>query len=86
MLCRLFKPVGPTNFQFRREGEAMRLLEINPRVSSSTSIRAGFGYNEASLAVEFYLENRKMTKPVIRPGKAVRYIEDFFYYEDRSGI
>jgi carbamoyl-phosphate synthase large subunit len=86
MLCRLFKPVGPTNFQFRREGDAMRLLEINPRISSSTSIRAGFGYNEASLAVEFYLENRKMTKPTIRPGKAVRYIEDFFYYEDRSGL
>lgn len=81
-LCNHFKPIGPTNFQFRRHDGNMKLLEINPRISSSTSIRTGFGYNEASLAVEFYLENKQLTKPLIRAGRAVRYIEDFFYYED----
>jgi carbamoyl-phosphate synthase large subunit len=81
-LCDYFKPVGPTNFQFRKHDGIMKLLEINPRISSSTSIRAGFGYNESSLAVEFYLENQKLTKPIVRGGRAVRYLEDFFFYED----
>ena len=45
-LCRGFSPVGPTNFQFRKTDNGLKLLEINPRISSSTSIRAAFGYNE----------------------------------------
>ena len=38
-LAKTFKPVGPTNFQFRIDGNDLKLLEINPRISSATSIR-----------------------------------------------
>ncbi|HEV7780584.1 MAG TPA: ATP-grasp domain-containing protein [Chitinophagaceae bacterium] len=80
-LCGLFKPVGPTNFQFRKQDGILKLLEINPRISSSTSIRTGFGYNESLMAVEYFLENKTPVQPVIKKGKAIRYTEDLFIYE-----
>ncbi len=85
-LCRHFNPVGPTNFQFRKHGDELKLLEINPRISSATSIRTAFGYNEALMSIEYHLGNRKPQQPVIRRGRAVRYMEDFIFYEDRPDI
>ena len=41
-LSRYFRPLGPTNYQFRVDDGVPYLLEINPRLSSSTSLRAGF--------------------------------------------
>lgn len=80
-LCNIFKPVGPTNFQFRLDNDVFKLLEINPRISSSTSIRSSFGYNEPKMAIEYYLENKLPEQPIIRKGCAVRYIEDFIFAE-----
>lgn len=82
-LCRGFSPVGPTNFQFRKTDHGLKLLEINPRISSSTSIRAAFGYNESLMAVEMAIENRMPVQPDIKRGRAVRYTEDHIFYEDR---
>jgi carbamoyl-phosphate synthase large subunit len=82
-LCRAFAPIGPTNFQFRKTDHGLKLLEINPRISSSTSIRAAFGYNEALMAVEMAIENRMPGQPKIKRGRAVRYTEDFIFYDDR---
>lgn len=85
-LCEYFKPIGPTNFQFRKHEGHLKLLEINPRISSSTSIRTAFGYNECQMAVEYYLENKKPKQPFIKRGRAVRYTEDFIFYENRNNI
>jgi len=85
-LCRIFKPVGPTNFQFRKQADIFKLLEINPRISSATSIRMAFGYNEAKMAVEYYLEKKEPKQPIIRRGRAVRYSEDFIFYENSDNI
>ena len=82
-LCRAFLPLGPTNFQFRMCSDGPKLLEINPRISSSTSIRAAFGYNESAMAVEYFLEHRKPVQPAIRKGRAVRYTDEHIFYEDR---
>ena len=79
-MCALFRPIGPTNFQFRRHEGKLKLLEINPRISSSTSIRTAFGYNECGMAVEYYLEGKAPQQPVIRQGRAVRYTEDLIFY------
>lgn len=79
-LCKIYQPLGPTNFQFRKHEGKFKLLEINPRVSSSTSIRTAFGYNESLMAVEYFLENIIPAQPVIRMGKAVRYIDDMIFY------
>jgi len=81
VLCNLFKPLGPTNFQFRLHNGKLKLLEINPRVSSSTSIRSSFGYNESMMAVDYFIDNKEPLQPFIRKGKAVRYVEDFIFFE-----
>jgi carbamoyl-phosphate synthase large subunit len=81
-LCRLFRPLGPTNFQFRRCPKGPKLLEINPRISSSTSIRAAFGYNESAMALDYFLEQRDPTQPAIRRGRAVRYTDEHIFYEN----
>jgi carbamoyl-phosphate synthase large subunit len=80
-LCKLFKPEGPTNFQFRIHDGAIKLLEINARISSATSIRSAFGYNESVMAAAYYLENKDPSQPIIRKGRAIRYIEDHIFYE-----
>jgi carbamoyl-phosphate synthase large subunit len=79
--CSVFKPLGPTNLQFRRSDDGWALLEINPRISSSTSLRTAFGYNEAAMAVDYYLDGRLPTQPAIRQGHAVRFIDDHVVFE-----
>lgn len=76
-LDRYFKPLGPTNYQFRKQDDTAYLLEINPRLSSSSSLRTCFGYNEAQMAVDFYLNLARLDTPRISPGRAWRYAEDF---------
>ena len=80
LLCEIFKPKGPTNFQFRSHEGNLKLLEINPRISSSTSIRTAFGYNESLMSVQYFLDNIIPGQPVIRKGKAIRYVEDQIVY------
>ena len=81
-LSNIFKPIGPTNFQFRRHNESWKLLEINPRISSATSIRSAFGFNEAQMSVAYFLEKRQVQQPWIRTGRAVRYTEDFIVFNN----
>jgi carbamoyl-phosphate synthase large subunit len=81
-LCKRFRPIGPTNFQFRKCGDGIKLLEINPRISSSTSIRTAFGYNESAMAVDYFLEHQTPSQPQIKRGRAVRYTADFIFYEN----
>ncbi len=76
-ICEIFKPIGPTNFQFRKHEGRFYLLEINPRFSSANSIRTAFGYNDALMAIEYYLEGKIPKQPKIKQGKAIRYIEDY---------
>lgn len=82
----VLKPVGPTNFQFRLHRGEYLLLEINPRISSSTSIRTAFGYNEAEMCIEFFLEKHKPENRRIRTGRAYRYITEAVIYNDCNNI
>lgn len=84
-LFAIFKPIGPTNLQFRKTIAGWKLLEINPRISSSTSIRSAFGYNEAAMCVAYYIEGAHISQPEIRQGTALRYIEDWVSY-DRTDL
>jgi carbamoyl-phosphate synthase large subunit len=83
-LAQIFKPVGPTNFQFRLDKGLLKLLEINPRISSATSIRAAFGYNESAMAVDFFLKGITPSHPKIKRGYAVRYSEDMVFYDSAN--
>jgi len=75
-LCSYYLPVGPTNFQFRTHHGDLKLLEINPRISSATSIRAAFGYNEALMSVDYFLDSLIPCLPKTSRGSAIRYFED----------
>ena len=80
-LTRIFRPVGPTNYQFRKVDAQWFLLEINPRISAATAIRAGFGFNEAQLCVDFYLAGNPRPKPtMLRRGRCQRYITEHFEF------
>lgn len=83
-LADILKPVGPTNFQFRRHNGEWKLLEVNPRISSSTSIRTAFGYNESEMSVNYFLNNEDIKQPTMKSGKAIRYIEDYVIYDSNN--
>ena len=85
-LACLLRPVGPTNFQFRRHNGKYLLLEINPRISSSTSIRAAFGYNEAEMCIRYFYDKGDISNPSMRTGTAIRYISDWITYENCSDL
>lgn len=82
-IASVVKPLGPTNFQFRLDkNDNMKLLEINPRISSSTSIRASLGYNESQMSIDYFLNGKipeKVDKESIKNCKAVRYVEEYIF-------
>jgi len=73
---------GPTNLQFIKHDGKYLLLEINARVSSSTSIRELFGVNEAEMCIEYYLKNKKPETKAQRYGTVMRYIGDAYFDSD----
>jgi carbamoyl-phosphate synthase large subunit len=84
-LSALAKPLGPTNFQFIREpGGPPQLLEVNPRISSSTSIRQSFGVNEAEMCLEWFVAGQAPAPRVVRAGNAQRFIDEIVTYDDRD--
>jgi len=81
-LTKRLKPIGPTNYQFRlHEGEFL-LLEVNPRISSATSIRSAFGFNEAAMCIDYFLEGQPPAVSNFRSGSAIRFLEDHVRYDD----
>lgn len=83
-LAKIFNPIGATNFQFRKHKEGWKLLEINPRISSSTSLKTAFGYNECKWTLEYFLNNKEVSQPKIKKGKAIRYTEDYIIYDSNN--
>lgn len=78
-LVQLTCPIGPTNIQLRKADGKLYLLEINPRISSSTSIRCAAGYNEAEMCVKYYLLHEIIETKPKKAIKATRYIADCIY-------
>jgi carbamoyl-phosphate synthase large subunit len=69
---------GANNIQFRRTAEGPKILEINPRFSGSTGIRAHFGFNEPEMAIRQFVLNEEPPPPAIRPGKVLRFMGDAY--------
>lgn len=82
-ICAVIKPLGPTNFQFifHQKYHEYVLLEINPRISSSTSIRSAFGINEAEMCLDYYLFSKKPDEKKPIRGEAQRYIDEVVTYD-----
>ena len=77
-ICEVLKPEGPTNLQIFKEDITNKylLIEINARISASTSIRSKMGYNEPEMCIEYYLLNKIPEQRIPQKGKALRYFED----------
>ncbi|UTW62716.1 ATP-grasp domain-containing protein [bacterium SCSIO 12741] len=80
-LCQVFRPIGPTNMQFRMEDGKPYILEINPRISSACSIRTSFGYNEPEMCLSYFLLGELPEEVSLKSGRAVRYIKDQIHYD-----
>jgi carbamoyl-phosphate synthase large subunit len=75
-ICVLSRPIGPTNLQFRLDRGIPYLLEINPRISSSTYMRSLCGYNEALMALDHYVDGVLPGQPLVQARRLIRYAED----------
>lgn len=83
-MSRVFKPEGPTNFQFRLHKDIFYPLEINARISSTISIRTAFGFNDANMCIEYYLLNKKPQANNLKTGRAKRYLQDMIDYDSNN--
>ena len=57
------RPHGSVNFQFRLDGNQLKVFEINSRFSGTTPLRAHAGFNE----VELCLRRLLLDQPIIQP-------------------
>jgi carbamoyl-phosphate synthase large subunit len=81
-ICQKCNFEGPTNLQFIEFEGKYLLLEINGRVSSSTSMRELFGVNEAEMCIDHYLMNQKPKTKQQKYGTIMRYIGDAYFDSD----
>lgn len=58
----VFKPQGPVNVQCRFVAGKVKVFEINPRFSGTTSLRAMVGYNEPDVLVRHHLLGETIAK------------------------
>lgn len=67
---------GINNIQFRRTDHGPQILEINPRFSGTTGIRAHFGFNEPEMVIRQFVLNQDVPAAIIRPGRVLRYMHE----------
>lgn len=70
-----------TNVQLRIKGGKPYAFEINPRLSSTTSVRAHFGFNEPEMIIWELFCNISEYKCRVRTGKFMRYWEEVYIGE-----
>ena len=70
--------IGSNNIQFRDTADGPKVLEINPRFSGTTGIRAACGFNDLEMWVTETLGIGKIRPPVIRKRQVLRYMAELF--------
>lgn len=71
--------IGSNNIQFRVTKEGPKVLEINPRFSGTTGIRANFGFNDVEMWIYQALSNEEIPKPKIKEGFVLRYMQEQYH-------
>ena len=87
-ICEIMSPIGPTNIQLIKDQESDRylLLEVNARISASTSIRYKLGVNEPDMCIEYFLLNKIPDKRIPIKASAIRYLKDKIEYHDSNNL
>jgi len=81
---------GPLNIQCRLTEDGPSVLEINPRFSGTTSIRAAVGFNEPDILIRNFLENEEFGRIDYRRGiialrglaNVIQSSQDFYSFLD----
>jgi carbamoyl-phosphate synthase large subunit len=66
-MARSLQPFGPANFQFRLDGDRVKVFEINARFSGTTPLRAQAGFDEVEMTLRHLLLGVPLSQPLIRP-------------------
>ena len=72
------KLIGSNNIQFRVTSNGPKVLEINPRFSGTTGIRAHFGFNDVEMWVKNLLGVDNLTAPQVKKGIVLRFMEELY--------
>lgn len=75
------KLYGSVNIQFRLTDQGPKVLEINPRFSGTTGIRANFGFNDVEMSINELILNHKLAQPDIKKGFVLRYFEEQYHFD-----
>lgn len=74
--------IGPSNVQLRLTSRGPVAFEVNPRLSSTTPIRAHFGVNEPEMAIREYVLGEKLPVTQPRLGGVLRYWSELYLESD----
>jgi carbamoyl-phosphate synthase large subunit len=74
------RPLGPCNVQLRLTERGPVPFEINARFSSTTSMRARFGYNEVEMTLRCYVLGEEFEPPLPSLGRALRYWDELYLF------
>lgn len=64
---------GPANFQFRLDGDQVKVFEINGRFSGTTPLRRHAGFPEVELVLRRVLHGTPITQPELQPVVVLRH-------------
>ena len=78
------KPLGPCNIQLRFIDKKIYPLEINARISGTSSIRALFGFNDVEMSLRHFILNEDIPLPLIKTGIALRYWNELVCFDKIS--
>lgn len=80
-IVRNFDIKGSFNIQSIVEHKTGNIVpfEINGRISGTNSIRSQFGFEDVRYTIEENLYGKKLSKPAIRYGSALRLVVDIIY-------
>ncbi len=64
---------GPANFQFRLQGDQVKVFEINGRFSGTTPLRRHAGFPEVDMVLRHVIHGEPITQPSVEPMVILRH-------------
>ncbi len=76
---------GPANFQFRLDGDTVKVFEINARFSGTTPLRRHAGFPEVDMVLRRVLHGEPLEQPEIDPVVILRHWSETVVQPDALG-
>lgn len=70
------KAYGPANFQFRLDGDQVKVFEINARFSGTTPLRRLAGFNEVEMVLRKVILGEPIAQPPVERMTLLRYFTE----------